>query len=167
MRRRVRNKRGSLAEFAPTLTIAFFALFGLIGLAFLFAGVATANYACQLAVREGATGGSRTACRTAAINAARAVATGPFGAFVNLQAADGGDFANGLDIQFLMVQADGTTVNAPAADAIDPTQTYQIRIVAPYRVTVPFVSFFTGANMLPTTAASECYIDKPESLAVP
>lgn len=158
----MRNSNGnSIVEMGPAMIIGFIVLFFLLSLAFYIAGASTANYACQLAAREGASGGSRTACRTAALNAAQRVSAGPFGNFVSLRSNNGGPFVDGLNIRFLEVGPGGAEQAIPGINAVNANGNYQLRVESAYLVGVPFWGNIQGA------AASECYIDKPEAMAIP
>lgn len=156
-----KSNGNSILEMGPAMVIGFIVLFFLMSLAFYVAGVSTANYACQLAAREGGSGGSRTACQTAAINAAQKVSVGPFGRFVNLRSVGGGAFVDGLNIRFLEVGPGGVEQAMPGLNAVNVNATYQIRVESTYLVGVPFWGNIQGA------AASECYIDKPEAMSIP
>lgn len=141
-------------ELGPALIIALIVLFAMLSLAFLFAGVATANYACQLAAREGASGGSRTNIDRLARTAVQNVVAGPFGQFASLQ------FTN-LQVNIFEVGPGGTELGVPAPTAIDTTRTYLVRVQSPYTIGVPFWGTVNA------TATSECFVDNPESLAIP
>ncbi len=160
LRPRPRNQLGTLAEFAPALAIAIVVLFFILGFGFFLCGVSTAYFACQLASREGATGGSRAQIIQAAKTAAAKVATGPFGQFCTLQSNGGGKFSDGLQIKFFqLTPATGATVEFNAG-AVNPALLYEVRVESNYQITVPFIGTVQG------TAASDNMIDHPEALAI-
>lgn len=155
-----RNQHGTLAEFAPALAIAIFVLLMAGGFAFYLCGVSTAYFACQVASREAATGGSRNQIAELAANVADKVGAGSFGQLCNLEAKGGGPLSKALTVSFFEVTpATGVAVELPARAAIDKSKMYQLRVESTYQVTIPFIGKVDGH------AACENLVDHPEALA--
>lgn len=145
-----------MAELAPALIIGCLVLFFIIGFGFYICGVATAYFACTLASREGASGGSRAQIRTAAIGAGNRVATSALGAFVNLRAQGGGTFGDGLNVRFLQVNDDGS--QAPFnGGAVQRGRPYLVVVDSNYQISIPFL------GTIPGQASNNNVVDNPES----
>ncbi|MBY0550764.1 MAG: hypothetical protein K2W95_26025 [Candidatus Obscuribacterales bacterium] len=153
---RARSPRGTIAELAPALLIGCLVIFFIIGFGFYICGVATAYYACTLASREGASGGSRAQIRTAAITAANRVANSSLGAFVNLKAQGGGAFGDALDVRFQRVNDDGSATPF-AGGAVERGRAYQIVVDSNYQISIPFL------GTIPGQASNNNVVDNPES----
>jgi len=158
--RSTRNQRGTIAEFGPALFIGFLVMFFIIGFGFYICGVATAYFACSLAAREGATGGSRGQITTAATTAASRVANGAFGQFARLRAPGGGNFTNSLRVQFFEVNPATGVATEFVAGNVNPALFYQVRVGSNYQLTIPFMGDIRGST------ASDNVVDHAEALAV-
>lgn len=140
--------------------IALLVLFFIIGFSFYICGAATAFFACQLASREGATGGSRNQIVQAARRAATRVATGPFGRFAHLENSGGGNFADGLAIRFFQVAPGTGSAIEFTGGGVNPAMVYEVRVESSYQLTVPFIGRVQGRM------ASDNVVDHPEALAL-
>lgn len=155
-----RNQRGTIAELAPALLIGLTVIFFIIGFGFFICGVATANFACQLAAREGSSGGSRERIRQGAMAAADRVAQGPLGAFVSLARDGGGNFKDSLKFRFFRIRDNVPEEVDFSTSEVDRGVVYLFRIDSDYQITIPFL------GRVPGRAGAENIVDNPEALSI-
>lgn len=157
-RRRKRNQKGTLAEFAPTLLVLMAVLLFVVSMLSLVCGYGSLMYGCQLAAREAASSPNFATAKRNVVRIRQQIVESNFGKFGGITNALTPD---GLTLEVLqLVDGQNAAQLFTPGQPVNTANSYQYRVSAAYNIKPIF-----WPNAFAARAESTAVVEHPEGLS--